>query len=161
MVGRTEVPELSRMTVVVNGTPESVWNMKKQMEDVVHVALVNILNGPHDENPCVERDLMLAKVSTTSAPDARRQVMELANLFDAQIVDVRPDQILLQLAGPPARIESLIELLRPLGVTEIHRSGVIAMSRGEDMDQRTFQGATTSIMNDDLNQVDDTHLPPG
>eukprot|EP00644_Phytophthora_capsici_P002197 jgi/Phyca11/547990/estExt2_Genewise1Plus.C_PHYCAscaffold_270181 len=63
VVGRTEVEELSRMTVVVNGTAESVVNMKKQLEDVVYVAVVNILSsGKNAEKNYVERDLMLAKV---------------------------------------------------------------------------------------------------
>ena len=64
VVGRTEIPQLSRMTVVVNATDESVLNMKKQLEDVVHVALVNILSKSEDITDCVEKDLMLAKVST-------------------------------------------------------------------------------------------------
>jgi acetolactate synthase I/III small subunit len=68
VVGRTEVEELSRMTVVVNGTDQSVVNMKKQLEDVVHVAVVNILSsGSASKKNYVERDLMLAKVSTASA----------------------------------------------------------------------------------------------
>ena len=153
------------MTVVVNGTRESVWNMKKQMEDVVHVALVNILTDGSAAltADCVERDLMLAKVSTTESSDARREIMELAQLFDAQILDVRPDQVVIQKTGSPHRIESFIQLLKPMGILEIHRSGVIAMTTGEDIDQRSFQGATHNIMHaqDDQNGVDATNLPPG
>ena len=68
---------------------------------------------------------------------------------------------MIQLAGSPKRIQSFIELLRPFGIVEIHRSGVIAMGRGDtvDIDQTTFQGATRTIM--DEPQVDAENLPPG
>jgi acetolactate synthase-1/3 small subunit len=103
--------------------------MKKQLEDVVHVAVVNILtNGNGSKKNYVERDLMLAKVSTTE-PGSRAEVIELTNLFDAKVIDVRPHQVMIQLAGTPGRIEAFLELLKPFGITEIHRSGVIAMAR--------------------------------
>ncbi|KAJ0397637.1 hypothetical protein ATCC90586_006523 [Pythium insidiosum] len=166
VVGRTEVDELSRMTVVVNGTDESVFNMKKQLEDVVHVAVANILSSGSEANKnYVERDLMLAKVST-SKPGARAEVVELANLFDAKVIDVRPHQVMVQLAGTPGRIEAFLELLKPLGITEIHRSGVIAMARSsnvhENIGELTFEGATEQLLHDDDDDdVDSTRLPPG
>ncbi|KAF1335418.1 Acetolactate synthase, small subunit, partial [Globisporangium splendens] len=165
VVGRTEVEELSRMTVVVNGTDQSVVNMKKQLEDVVHVAVVNILSsGNEAKKNYVERDLMLAKVSTAK-DGARAEVVELANLFDAKVIDVRPHQVMVQLAGTPGRIEAFLELLKPLGITEIHRSGVIAMARstnvGDDLGDITFEGATTTLLEADSGAIDSTRLPPG
>ncbi|ETI40566.1 acetolactate synthase, small subunit [Phytophthora nicotianae CJ01A1] len=167
VVGRTEVEELSRMTVVVNGTAQSVVNMKKQLEDVVYVAVVNILSsGKNAQKNYVERDLMLAKVSTAEA-GSRAEVVELANLFDAKVIDVRPHQVMVQLAGTPGRIEAFLDLLKPLGITEIHRSGVIAMARSTSVtdnlgDLSTFEGATRTLLDeaDDV-EIDVSRLPPG
>ncbi|KAG7396386.1 hypothetical protein PHYBOEH_002306 [Phytophthora boehmeriae] len=166
VVGRTEVEELSRMTVVVNGTAQSVVNMKKQLEDVVYVAVVNILSsGKESQKNYVERDLMLAKVSTAEA-GSRAEVVELANLFDAKVIDVRPHQVMVQLAGTPGRIEAFLDLLKPLGITEIHRSGVIAMARSTNVSDNlgdvTFEGATRTILDEaDGDEMDSTMLPPG
>ncbi|KAL4169893.1 hypothetical protein KRP22_010804 [Phytophthora ramorum] len=167
VVGRTEVEELSRMTVVVNGTAQSVVNMKKQLEDVVYVAVVNILSsGKNAQKNYVERDLMLAKVSTAEA-GSRAEVVELANLFDAKVIDVRPHQVMVQLAGTPGRIEAFLDLLKPLGITEIHRSGVIAMARSTSVtdnlgDLSTFEGATRTLLDEaDDDEFDNTLLPPG
>ncbi|EEY65881.1 acetolactate synthase small subunit, putative [Phytophthora infestans T30-4] len=167
VVGRTEVEELSRMTVVVNGTAQSVVNMKKQLEDVVYVAVVNILSsGKNAEKNYVERDLMLAKVSTAEA-GSRAEVVELANLFDAKVIDVRPHQVMVQLAGTPGRIEAFLDLLKPLGITEIHRSGVIAMARSTSVtddlgDLSTFEGATRTLLDEaDDEEFDVSRLPPG
>ncbi|CAI5726079.1 hypothetical protein KXD40_001976 [Peronospora effusa] len=167
VVGRTEVEELSRMTVVVNGTAQSVLNMKKQLEDVVFVAVVNILSsGKNAEKNYVERDLMLAKVSTAEV-GSRAEVVELANLFDAKVIDVRPHQVMVQLAGTPGRIEAFLELLKPLGITEIHRSGVIAMARSTRVtdklgDLSTFEGATRTLLDEaDDEEIDVSRLPPG
>ncbi|CAI5733424.1 unnamed protein product [Peronospora destructor] len=167
VVGRTEVEELSRMTVVVNGTAQSVINMKKQLEDVVFVAVVNILSsGKNVEKNYVERDLMLAKVSTAEV-GSRAEVVELANLFDAKVIDVRPHQVMVQLAGTPGRIEAFLELLKPLGITEIHRSGVIAMARSTSVtdklgDLSTFEGATRTLLDEaDDEEIDVSRLPPG
>ncbi|CEG35481.1 acetolactate small subunit [Plasmopara halstedii] len=167
VVGRTEVEELSRMTVVVNGTAQSVVNMKKQLEDVVYVAVVNILSsGENAQKNYVERDLMLAKVATAEA-GSRAEVVELANLFDAKVIDVRPHQVMVQLAGTPRRIEAFLDLLKPLGITEIHRSGVIAMARSTSVtdnlgDLSTFEGATRTLLDEaDDEEVDISRLPPG
>ncbi|GMF45456.1 unnamed protein product [Phytophthora fragariaefolia] len=141
--------------------------MKKQLEDVVYVAVVNILSsGKNAEKNYVERDLMLAKVSTAEA-GSRAEVVELANLFDAKVIDVRPHQVMVQLAGTPGRIEAFLDLLKPLGITEIHRSGVIAMARSTSVtdnlsDLSTFEGATRTLLDeaDDV-EVDVSRLPPG
>ncbi|KAL0592365.1 hypothetical protein ABG067_000473 [Albugo candida] len=169
VVGRTEVEELSRMTVVVQGTDENVINMKKQLEDVVHVAVVNILTSDTESSKTfVERDLMLAKVST-AATDSRAEVVELANLFEGKVIDVRPHQVMVQLAGTPGRIEAFLQLLKPLGIIEVHRSGVIAMARSTSVSDLlgdiSLEGATTSLLQqhaDDVDvDVDVSRLPPG
>jgi acetolactate synthase I/III small subunit len=91
--------------------------------------------------------------------------VELANLFDAKVIDVRPHQVMVQLAGTPGRIEAFLELLKPMGISEIHRSGVIAMARSttvsENLGELTFEGATEHLLHDDGDDVDSTMLPPG
>ncbi|RHY63575.1 hypothetical protein DYB38_008393, partial [Aphanomyces astaci] len=160
VVGRTDVPELSRMSVVVHATDANVWNMKKQLDDVVQVAAVKILSSQDDagEN-LIERDLMLAKVSTRQ-PGSRAEIAELASLFDAKVLDVTPTQVMVQLAGTPARIESFLELLKPMGIVEIHRSGVIAIDRTLCVTDPTVEIAFDRhpVENPD---VDSTMLPPG
>lgn len=93
-------------------------------------------------------------------------MVEVANLFDAKVIDVRPHQVMVQLAGTPGRIEAFLELMKPLGITEIHRSGVIAMARstvvGENLSDLTFEGATSSLLHEaDGDAFDNTLLPPG
>jgi hypothetical protein len=93
-------------------------------------------------------------------------VVELANLFDAKVIDVRPHQVMVQLAGTPGRIEAFLELLKPLGITEIHRSGVIAMARSlnvtDALGDVSFEGATKTLMDEaDGEDIDNTRLPPG
>lgn len=93
--------------------------------------------------------------------------MELANLFDAKVIDVRPHQVMVQLAGTPGRIEAFLDLLKPLGITEIHRSGVIAMARSTSVtdnlgDLSTFEGATRTLLDEaDDEEIDTSRLPPG
>ncbi|KDO29135.1 acetolactate synthase [Saprolegnia parasitica CBS 223.65] len=145
VVGRTDVPELSRMSVVVHGTDQNVWNMKKQLEDVVQVAAVKILTGQEaaGEN-VIERDLMLAKVST-HLPGSRSEVAELAGLFDAKVIDVTSAQVMVQLAGTPPRIEAFLELLKPMGITV----------------EIAFQGANDGVSTVDDDDMDISKLPPG
>lgn len=101
-----------------------------------------------------------------TAAGSRAEVVELAALFDAKVIDVRPHQVMVQLAGTPNRIEAFLELLKPLGITEIHRSGVIAMARSgnfaDNLGDVTFEGATKSLMEEaDGEGFDSTLLPPG
>lgn len=175
VVGRTESPLLSRMTVVVTGTPANVVNMKKQMQDLVQVALVDILSPS-----ALERDLMLAKVRVSTS-GIQSQVLELCQMFHASVVDARPDQMLIQLASTPARVDTFLEMLQPLvrargddvekehdGMLEIHRSGVIAMARegkvtnvsspsSDYLMTSSFEGMTQSILEESM----DENLPPG
>lgn len=91
--------------------------------------------------------------------------MELANLFDAKVIDVRPHQVMVQLAGTPGRIEAFLELLKPMGITEIHRSGVIAMARStnvsETLGELSFEHATEALLDGHDDDNDATRLPPG
>ncbi|MCX5658998.1 MAG: acetolactate synthase small subunit [Planctomycetota bacterium] len=131
VVGRTENPELSRMTIVVNGDDALLEQVRKQLARLVPVVKV----VDYQDVPYVERDLMLVQVSTVgedgSPAGKRSQIIEIADLFRAKIVDVSHDRVMIELSGTEDKIEAFIDLIQPYGVVELARTGVIAMPRGQ------------------------------
>jgi acetolactate synthase-1/3 small subunit len=124
VVGRTENPELSRMTIVVNADDNTLEQVRKQLGKLVPVVKVRDFK----EVSYVERDLVLATIGVS--PDKRNEVVEIVNLFRGHIVDVARNSVTVQLAGTEDKIEAMLELLRPYGIKEMARTGVIAMARG-------------------------------
>jgi acetolactate synthase I/III small subunit len=125
VVGRTESPDLSRMTVVVDGDDNTVEQVRKQLAKLVPVVKVRNFTGA----AYVERDLAL--ITVTVPVEKRGEVIELAKLFRGKIIDVAKDSLLIEISGTEQKIESLIDLLRPYGIKELARTGVIAMARGQ------------------------------
>ena len=124
VVGRTENPDLSRMTIVVIADERTLDQVRKQLAKVVPVVKVrDFKNADY-----VERDLMLINVS--ASPEKRSEVVELAHLFRGRVVDVAPDSVLVELAGTEDKLEAFIELARPYGICELARTGIIAVRRG-------------------------------
>lgn len=117
---------LSRITVVTNGTERVVHQIKNLLERMVPVHIVHDLTveGPH-----VERELALIKV--TGAGDHRVEALRIADIFRARSVDATTDSFVFEITGKPTKIDSFIDLMRPLGLTEIARTGVAAMARGK------------------------------
>ena len=124
VVGRTEDPALSRMTIVVNADDRILEQVRKQLAKIVTVVRVR----DYKDLPFVERDLALIKVSTP--PGKRSDVLELVNMFRAKVVDVGPSTLMIELAGEEEKIDAFVELIRPYGIREVARTGVIAMPRG-------------------------------
>ena len=124
VVGRTENPELSRMTVVVDADDNTLEQVRKQLAKLVPVVKVRDFAG----TKYVERDLALVTVGVTAGN--RSEVIEIVNLFRGKIVDVAKSSVVIELSGPEEKVEALIELLAPYGIRELARTGVIAMSRG-------------------------------
>ncbi len=123
-VGHSETPGVSRMTLVMDSDTTSVEQVIKQLYKLIDVLKVSDVT--HD--PAVARELMLAKVF---APPARRsELMQLADVFGAKIVDVVPDAMMVELSGSPDKVDSFLELLRPFGIREMVRTGRVAMVRG-------------------------------
>lgn len=154
VVGRTENPELSRMTIVVIGDSAVLEQVRKQLAKLVPVVKV----VDYQDVPFVERDLLLASVSTKASQsdaDKREEIITLANLFRAKIVDVAPDRLMIELSGAEEKLETFIELLSPYGLLELARTGVIAMPRGMAAPLR--KRATNSAGP----AVDMADLPPG
>lgn len=124
VVGRTEDPSLSRMTIVVDADDNTVDQVRKQLLKLVPVVTVIDFQG----SAYVERDLALVTVGV--GPDARSEVIEIVNLFRGRVVDVAPESLMVELAGTEQKIEAFIDLIRPYGIQQLARTGVIAMARG-------------------------------
>jgi len=124
VVGRTENPDLSRMTIVVNADDNTVEQVRKQLEKVVPVVGVHDFQG----TAYVESDLMLMTVTAT--PERRTEIINLVNVFEGKVTDVSPITMMIELSGAEEKLERFIELMRPYGIEELARTGVIAMSRG-------------------------------
>jgi acetolactate synthase-1/3 small subunit len=122
-VGETENPQLSRMTFVVVGDDRVLEQVRKQLEKIVTVVQVDDISGRDH----VERDLMLVKVS---APQGKRsEIRELTDIFRGRIVDVAREEVTIEIAGTERKIEAFIDLMRPFGISELVRTGRIAMVR--------------------------------
>ena len=122
-VGETEEPQLSRMTFVVVGDDSVLEQVRKQLEKIVTVVRVEDVSSRDH----VERDLMLIKVK--APPGKRSEVRELTDVFRGRIVDVSADEVTIEISGQERKIEAFIELMRSFGITELVRTGRIAMVR--------------------------------
>ncbi len=122
-VGHSETEGISRMTVVVQGDDKTLEQVAKQLHKLVNVTKVFDLNGSS-----VSRELALVKVHAT--PNNRSEVIGLANIFRSNIIDVSPESVIVEITGTEDKIESLLELLRPYGIQELARTGVVALARG-------------------------------
>jgi acetolactate synthase-1/3 small subunit len=125
-VGETENADLSRMTFVVVGDDAVFDQIRKQLEKIVTVVKVDDISS----QDFVERDLMLIKVRA-AAGAARSEVRELANVFRGRIVDVAPEELMVEISGQERKVEAFIDLMRPFGIVELVRTGRIAMVRGQ------------------------------
>ncbi|MBI2861121.1 MAG: acetolactate synthase small subunit [Chloroflexi bacterium] len=123
-VGHSEIPDMSRVTIVVNGSGAIVEQVRKQLDKIIDVVKVADIT---DDN-ITARELALIKVKATSA--IRREIIEIVDIFRAHIVDVGQDSVTIQITGDEDKIESLLNLVRGFGIMEISRTGRIAMPRG-------------------------------
>jgi acetolactate synthase-1/3 small subunit len=123
-VGHSEVPHLSRVTIVVNGTTAMVEQVRKQLDKLVDVVRISDIT----EENITSRELALIKVKATSA--TRSEIIEMADIFRANIIDVALDSLTIEITGDEDKVDSLMNLLRGFGVKEIARTGRIAMVRG-------------------------------
>jgi acetolactate synthase-1/3 small subunit len=123
-VGHSELPDLSRMTIVVNGSANILEQVRKQLSKVVDVVKVVDVTGDN----ITARELALIKVRATSS--TRSEIIEIADIFRANIVDVASDSLTIEITGDEDKVDSLLNLLRGFGIREIARTGRIAMLRG-------------------------------
>ena len=123
-VGHSETPGVSRMTVVVQTDDSGAQRIEAHLYKLIHVIRVENIT----DRPAVIRDLALIKVSADR--EHRPSLMQLAEVFGARVVDVSPQSIVIEMAGSEAKIDGLLDVLRPYGVLEMVRTGRVAMSRG-------------------------------
>jgi acetolactate synthase I/III small subunit len=123
-VGPTEDPKVSRMTIVVDGASTPVEQVAKQLDKLVRVLKVVEL----DDRAAVERELALIKIRTS--PAQRSELLEVATVFHAKVVDMSPETVILEATSSPGKLDSLLENLERYGTCELVRTGRIAVSRG-------------------------------
>ena len=116
----------SRITIVTTGTPSIIEQIKAQLGRLVPVHDVHDLTV---EGPSVERELALFKVEGTG--DERVEALRLADVFRANVVDSTLNSFTFEITGPSDKIDAFADLMRPLGLKETARTGIVALARGE------------------------------
>ena len=122
-VGPTDNPGISRMTIVVDGDETIVEQVIKQLYKIIEVLKCSDISNEKK----VDRELALIKVAATAS--TRSEVMQLVSIYRAKIVDVSVDSLMVEVTGPPEKIETMQSLLRAYGIREMVRTGVVAMTR--------------------------------
>src|SRR4028118_2024996 len=123
-VGHSEQPGVSRMTIVVIGQDEEVEQAGKQLYklmEVLKVIDVTALN-------CVAHEMALIKVAAKS--QMRSEILQIAQIYNARVVDASPTTLLIEASGPEERIDGLLNMLKAFGIRELVRTGPVAMQRG-------------------------------
>ncbi|MCX5778623.1 MAG: acetolactate synthase small subunit [Elusimicrobia bacterium] len=123
-VGETENQDISRMTIVVQGDDRILEQVEKQLNKLVDVIKVTDFK----ETGHLERDLALIKVKADK--NNRSEILQIAEIFRARIIDVVADSVIIESTGDEEKIQALISMLKPFGVKEVCRTGIIAMGRG-------------------------------
>jgi acetolactate synthase-1/3 small subunit len=123
VVGRTEDPLLSRMTIVVVGDDRVVEQVRKQLAKIVPVVKVQDFVG----QPVVARDLMLIAISAPS--EKRPEILSLIEMFKGKVVDIGQKFVMVEVSGPEEKIEAFIGVCKPYGIKSVARTGTIAMPR--------------------------------
>jgi len=138
-VGPAEQGGISRITMVVPGDDRVIEQLTKQLYKLVNVLKVQDVT----ETPCVERELMLLKVNATSSN--RSQVMELAQIFRARVVDVSEDSLTLEVVGDPGKMVAIVQVLQKFGLREIARTGKISLTRESGVNTELLKSLATKV----------------
>jgi acetolactate synthase I/III small subunit len=123
-VGETEDPAVSRMTIVASGSEAVLEQVEKQLNKLIDVIKVQNYEG----QPHIERDLALIKVKADKT--TRSEIFQIVDIFRARIIDVGADSLIVEITGGEDKIQALEMLLKPFGIKEMVRTGIIAMARG-------------------------------
>ena len=123
-VAETLDPTMSRITLVTRGDDRVVAQIEKQLNKLIGVIQVNDFAG----SPYVEREMALIKV--TADAQSRAEVMNIVDIFRGKVIDVGSRSFIIEVTGAEEKIQAMLELLRPLGILEIVRTGKVAMHRG-------------------------------
>jgi acetolactate synthase I/III small subunit len=123
-VGESEDPKLSRITITIDGAEHPIDQVTKQLHKLINVVKIRDL----EPGGMVAAELILIKVAAEG--DKRTGVLQIAEIFNAKIVDVERRSVVLRVVGNTDKLEALLELLKPIGILEVVRTGTIAIGRG-------------------------------
>jgi len=124
-VGTTERPDISRMTIVVDVEEHSLEQVRKQLHKLINVIEISDL----DPDTSVAREMVLAKIKVD--PENRSEVIEIADIFRGNIIDVSRESIIVEVTGNASKLRAFEDLLKPYGIRELARTGKIALPRGK------------------------------
>ncbi len=122
-VAETTDPNVSRITMVTKGATQIIEQIKKQLFKLINVIKVNDLTGTQ----YIQRELILIKVS--AKPENRAEILRIVDIFRGKIVDVGPEHFSIEMTGDEDKVTAILALLKPMGIKEITRTGIIAMLR--------------------------------
>lgn len=123
-VGRTERPEVSRMTIVVDADRDGALRVEANLYKLVNVLLVENITG----KPSICRDLAIIKIRASHTE--RSPILEIVHVFRARVVDFDTDSLTIEMTGSEEKIDRLLKVLRPFDILEMVRTGIVAMGRG-------------------------------
>lgn len=129
-VGRTEKPEVSRMTIVVDADRDQALRVEANLYKLVNVLLVENITG----KPSICRDLAIIKVSAPH--NERSPILDIIDVFRARVVDFALDSLTIEITGGEEKVDRLLEVLRPYGILEMVRTGIVAMRRGTKSEEQ-------------------------
>jgi len=123
-VGETENPDYSRITITLNGDDYAREQLINQLKKLYNVKQVKLL----ETEASVERELLLVKVKNTA--ENRQEIMAATEIYRAKIIDYTTEAMCVEVTGEPSKIKAFIEVMKPLGIVEMCRTGVVALERG-------------------------------
>ena len=126
-IGRNELPDMVRITIVMNDSEVGVEQLVEQLRKIIDVQHVSNLSS----DQAVARELALIKVDSSEAQHAT-EIIELGHLFGAHVVDVTQQTVTLEVTGSEEKVEKLVDLLQRFGIRELARTGCVSMTRGEE-----------------------------
>ena len=122
-VGETEDPGVSRMTIVVNGDARILEQVEKQLNKLIDI--IKVSEYSHVNH--IERDLALIKIKADRTN--RSEILQIVDIFRAKILDVSPESVIIEITGDEEKIQALLAMIKPFGIKEMVRTGIIAMAR--------------------------------
>ena len=123
-VGETESPEYSRITITMSGDGYARDQMINQLRKLFNVKKVEVL----EKNTSIDRELMLLKVKNSA--ENRQEIMSVVDIFRCKIIDYAVDALCLEVTGEPSKIDAFVQLMKPFGIIELCRTGIVALDRG-------------------------------
>ena len=123
-VGETESPEYSRITSTMSGDGYARDQMINQLRKLFNVKKVEVL----EKNTSIDRELMLLKVKNSA--ENRQEIMSVVDIFRCKIIDYAVDALCIEVTGEPSKIDAFVQLMKPFGIIELCRTGIVALDRG-------------------------------